>query len=128
MEPQQDKIHIRDLTVTCIVGTLPMERIRRRRVVLNLVLFSNQERAGKTDDLRHTVDYGTVCQRVTTLVHGSRHLLIERLAQEVAETCLSFSGVAGVQVTLDKPGAVRGTRSVAVEILRWARGEPALQQ
>jgi len=46
----------------------------------------------------------------------SRFRLIERLAQEVAETCLAFPGVAGVTVTLDKPGAVRGARSVAVEI------------
>lgn len=116
-----DKIHIRDLAVTCIVGTLPAERVRRRRVVLNLVLSCSLSRAGVTDDLRHTVDYGEVCRRVAAMVRRSRYLLLERLAQEVADTCLAFPGVAGVRVTLDKPGAVRGARSVAVEISARAR-------
>ena len=118
MDMKQDHIHIRDLVVTCVVGTLPAERVRRRRVVLNLVLDCSLARAGRTDDLRHTVDYSAVCQRVTALVRRSQYLLIERLAQEVADTCLAFPGVAGVQVTLDKPGAVAGTRSVAVVIHR----------
>ena len=118
MEKHQDKIHIRDLSVTCIVGTLPAERVKRRRVVLNLVLTCALARAGESDDLRHTVDYGAVSQRVADMVRRSRYLLIERLAQEVAETCLAFPGVKRVHVTLDKPGAVAGTRSVAVEIER----------
>ena len=116
MEKHQDKIHIRDLRVSCIVGTLPAERVRRRRVVLNLVLACDLARAGQTDDLQHTVDYGAVCRRVTERVRHSKYLLIERLAREVADTCLTFPGVAGVHVTLDKPGAVVGARGVAVEI------------
>jgi len=113
-----DKIHIRDLVVSCIVGTRPAERVRRRKVVVNLVLLCDLSRAGKTDNLRHTVDYAAVCQRVTAVVRSSRFQLMERLAQAVADTCLAFDGVSGVQVTLDKPGAVRGARSVAVDIQR----------
>jgi D-erythro-7,8-dihydroneopterin triphosphate epimerase len=113
-----DKILIRDLVVACIVGTLPAERTRRRKVVLNLALFCDLSRAGQTDDLRHTVDYAAVCHGVTAMVSRSRYQLLERLAQAVADTCLAFPGVVGVTVTLDKPGAVRGARSMAVEITR----------
>lgn len=121
MTSATDKIHIRDLVVTCIVGTLPAERVRLRRVVLNVALSCDLSRAGASDDLRHTVDYAAVCRRVTAVVRRSRFRLIERLAQEVAETCLAFSGVTGVAVTLDKLGAVRGARSVAVELSRSGR-------
>ena len=86
--------------------------------MLNLALTCDLARAGKSDDLRHTVDYAAVCQRVTDVVRDSQHLLIERLAQEVAETCLRFPSVQHVVVTLDKPGAVRNARSLAVEIQR----------
>jgi len=118
MDKQQDRIHVRDLAVFCRVGTRPAERARRRRIVLNLVLSCDLSRAGETDDLQHTVDYTAVCRRVASVVRRSRCRLIERLAQEVAETCLAFPGVAGVHVTLDKPGAVSGAHSVAVEIER----------
>ena len=118
MKQMWDKIHIRDLVVTCIVGTLPAERIRRRKVVVNLVLSCDLKRAGKSDDLRHTVDYAAVCRGVAGVVRRSCYHLLERLAQEIADTCLAFPGVAGVAVTLDKPGAVRSTRSVGVEVHR----------
>jgi dihydroneopterin aldolase/D-erythro-7,8-dihydroneopterin triphosphate epimerase len=118
MRKHPDIIHIRDLTVSCIVGTRPAERTRRRRVVLNLSLQCDLRRAGETDDLRHTVDYGAVCRRVAGVVRRSRCRLIEALAQRVAETCLAFPGVLGARVTLDKPGCVRGARSVAVESVR----------
>jgi FolB domain-containing protein len=121
-----DKIQIRDLAVSCIVGTLPAERKRRRRVILNLTLVCDLRAAGASDDLRDTVDYGRVCRQVQALVRGTRFLLIERLAQAVADTCLSFAGVSAVTVTLDKPGAVSGARSVAVEITRRRRTGRAL--
>ena len=113
-----DVIHIRDLTVSCIVGTRPEERRRKRRVVLDITLACDLAQAGHSDDLRHSVDYAAVGARVRRVVAGSRCLLIERLAQLVADTCLAVTGVTGVKVTLDKPGALRGCRSVAVEIER----------
>ena len=113
-----DTIHLRDLAISCIVGTRPEERRRRRRVVLQVAMACDLARAGATDDLRHTVDYAAVCARIAAVVHPSRCLLIERLAQLVADACLAFPGVAGVRVTIDKPGAVRGCRSAAVEIVR----------
>lgn len=113
---QRDVISIRDLVVTGMLGTRPAERRRRRRVVLNIELFCDLARAGASDDLRHSVDYAAVCARVRQVVTASRCRLIERLARQVADTCLGFPGVAGVTVTLDKPGAVRGCRSVAVTI------------
>lgn len=117
MSPK-DRIHIRDLTASCVVGVRAAERLRRRRVVLNLVLSCDLSRAGAADDLRQTVDYAAVSRQVLATVRRSRFLLIERLAQEVADTCLAFPGVTGVTVTLDKPGCVRGARSVAVAITR----------
>ncbi len=44
--------------------------------------------------------------------------MIEKLAEEIAKVCLDDSKVQKVDVTVDKPGALRYTRSVAVEIVR----------
>lgn len=116
-----DLIHIRDLSERCIIGVRPKERHRKQRVVINLALQCDSRRAGATDDLRHTVDYAAVSAAVRRLVAASRCLLVERLAQQVADTCLGFPGVQAVTVILDKPGAVTGDRSVAVEITRSRR-------
>ena len=44
--------------------------------------------------------------------------LIETLAERVAETCLAHAQVNAVRVTVEKPGALPLTKSVAVEIRR----------
>ncbi len=121
MNDHKDRIHIRDLAIPCIIGTKPAERVRRRKVTISLALTCDLARAGKTDDLRHTVDYAAVCKRVTAMVRRSRFWLLERLAQEIADTCLAFPGVTGVMVLLDKSGAIPGCRSVGVCVERRKR-------
>jgi len=113
-----DRIYIQDLALRCVIGVYPEERREKQDVVLNLTLFADLERAGETDRLEDTVDYKAVKARVRELVENSRFALIERLAAEVARTCLEAPGVERVLVRIDKPGALRFARSVAVEIDR----------
>jgi len=44
--------------------------------------------------------------------------LVERLAEQIANICLEHPRVQRVKVLLDKTGALRFARSVAVEIVR----------
>jgi len=64
------------------------------------------------------VDYKQIKQRVCDMVEASEFGLIETLADRVATLCLQARGVQAVTVTLDKPGALRFARSVAVELTR----------
>ena len=64
------------------------------------------------------MDYKQVKQQVLALVEGSSFYLVEKLAQEVARLCLKAPRVERVTVIVDKPGALRFARSVAVEITR----------
>ena len=113
-----DKIFIRDLTVNCIIGILPRERVTPQQVQLNLVLECDLSAAAASDDIADTVDYKQLKDAIVERVERSEELLIERLAQRVADLCLEHPRVQRVTVCLDKPGALTRARSVAVEITR----------
>ncbi len=113
-----DQIHITDLQLRCIIGLYPEERREKQDVCLNITLFADLRQAGTSDDLHDSVDYKAVKQAVRRLVEDSQFLLVEKLAAEVAKLALGFSGVEKVRIRLDKPGALRFARSVAVEIER----------
>ena len=117
-KPSLDKIFIRDLTGRCILGIFPEERTKTQEVLINITLFSDTRRAGKTDCIEDTVDYKNIKNEVLTLVENSSFFLVEKLAREIAGCCLQAEGVEEVLVTVDKPGALRFARSVAVEIHR----------
>jgi dihydroneopterin aldolase/D-erythro-7,8-dihydroneopterin triphosphate epimerase len=116
-----DRIFIRDLRVTCIIGTLPEERLKRQALRLNVELTVSLVKAGRTDLLTETVDYHALEADIATLARGSRFRLIERMAEEVAALCLARPGVRRAQVTVDKPAAGRFARSMAVQVIRTAR-------
>ena len=118
-----DRIHIRDLAVRCIVGIYPEERRAKQDMILNITLEGNFRRAAATDDIRHAVDYKQLKKRIVEHVEHSAHQLIETMAAAIANLCLQDPGVRRATVTVDKPGALRFARSVAVEITRTrARG------
>jgi FolB domain-containing protein len=113
-----DKIYIRDLTCRCIVGINDDERVNKQDVILNITLFVDLSAACASDRIEDTVDYKSIKLAVLALVEASQYFLVERLAECVAETCLKNAKVKGVTVVVDKPGALRFARSVAIEIHR----------
>lgn len=120
-ERHLDMIHIRDLQLRCIVGLYEEERRAKQDVVINITLYADYQMACKTDRIEDTVDYKALKKKVVELVEGSGFYLIERLAQSVADACFETAEVQRVEVTVDKPGALRYARSVAVEIIRERR-------
>jgi dihydroneopterin aldolase/D-erythro-7,8-dihydroneopterin triphosphate epimerase len=112
-----DRIHIRDLLARCIIGVYPEERQQKQDVLINLTLYAGLARSGRSDDIADTVDYKRVKKAVLDAVESSSHQLIERLAAQIAGVVLEFP-VDRVDVCIDKPGALRFARSVAVEISR----------
>lgn len=113
-----DRIHIRDLRVRCILGVNPDERVHPQEVVIQLTLHADLRPAGRSDRLEDTVDYKAVKKRVLELAEQSRFLLVERMAQRIAELCLESPRVRAVRVVVEKPGALRFARTVGVEIFR----------
>ncbi|MBN2492324.1 MAG: dihydroneopterin aldolase [Planctomycetes bacterium] len=113
-----DRIHIGDLALRCIIGILPEERRELQDVLINVTMAADLQAAGRSDDLADSVDYKAIKQRIRTLVEGSRFRLIESLAERIAATCLEDPRVRRVRVRVDKPGALRFARTVAVEVSR----------
>lgn len=113
-----DRIHIRDLALRCIVGIFPEERRAKQDVLINITLETDMRRAARTDDIRDAVDYKEIKRRIARWVESSSCRLIETLAGRIAEMCLESPGVRRVTVCVDKPGALRFARSVAVEVVR----------
>ncbi len=113
-----DKIHVRDLVIECIIGINPEERVTPQQVAINVSMECDLSRGAAADRIEDTVDYKVINKRIIALVRDSKFQLIETMAEKIAETCLENPDVRSVSVTVDKPGALRHARSVAVEITR----------
>lgn len=115
-----DAIHIRDLALWCIIGTNADERTRKQQVVINIEVACDLLTPCASDRIEDTIDYRAMKRRIVARVEDSSFHLLEKLAQAVAEICLSEERADAVTVAVDKPGALTKARSVAVEISRRA--------
>lgn len=113
-----DRIVVRDLVVRGIVGINPSERTNRQDILVNLTMWADTAPAAQSDDIADAVNYRTVTKEIISHIEGGEPMLVERLAQEIADICLSDERVTEVEVTLEKPGALRFARSVGVTIRR----------
>ncbi|HGE72978.1 TPA: dihydroneopterin aldolase [Candidatus Poribacteria bacterium] len=113
-----DKIHIRDLLVRCVIGVYDHERENKQDVLINITLYADLRKACQTDNIEDTIDYKVIKKKIVNFVESSSFNLVERLAEKVAEICLENRNVRKVSVTIDKTGALRFAKSVAIEIER----------
>jgi dihydroneopterin aldolase/D-erythro-7,8-dihydroneopterin triphosphate epimerase len=113
-----DTIIIRDLALRTIIGIYPEERKEKQDIVVNITLEVDLKKAGTTDDITNTVDYKSLKKEIVRMVDASADNLIESLAEKIASICLSEEKVNRALVTIDKPGALRFARSVAVSVDR----------
>jgi D-erythro-7,8-dihydroneopterin triphosphate epimerase len=114
-----DKVLIRDLLVRGIIGINPEERKNRQDVLVNIVMEADTRSAAASDNIDDAVNYRSVAKAVITHVENGQPRLVERLAQELSDVCFTTApNIEAVEVTVEKPGAVRFASSVGVKIYR----------
>lgn len=119
-----DRILIRDLALRCVIGVYPEERRAPQDVIINIVLETDTRPAARSDSIHDAIDYKALKQDIIALVEHSSFHLVETLADRIAALCAARAGVRRAVVTVDKPGALRFARSVAVEVTRKGRRRP----
>lgn len=118
-----DRIHIKDLVVSGILGINPDERIHRQDILINATMWADTRDAAKSDDIDDAVNYRTITKQLIAHIERGEPMLVERLVAELAGICLAADQrVAAVEMTVEKPGALRHARSVGITIYRTRNG------
>lgn len=113
-----DRIYIRDLALRCIIGIYPDERREKQDVVINIRMEGDLSAAPASDQIEDTINYKSIKKSVVRMVEVSEFNLIETMAARILDICFEDPKVQCATVTVDKPGALRFARSVAVEMRR----------
>ena len=113
-----DKIFIKDLLIRGVIGISEREREQPQDILVNIEITADISTAGKSDDVEDSVNYRTTAKKVLAHTETIKRFTVEALAEDIAKLCLEDKKVQSVLVRVEKPGAVRFSRSVGVEIIR----------
>lgn len=113
-----DKIFIEDLLIRGVIGISEREREQPQDILVNIEIKTDITKAGISDNVEDSVNYRTIAKKVLAHTETIKRYTVEALAEDIARICLEDQKVESVLVRVEKPGAVRFSRSVGVEIVR----------
>ncbi len=117
-EKSVDTVFLRGLAIETTIGFFEWERHVKQTVVLDLEIPVDCARAASTDTVDNTVDYKAIAKRCIAFVEAAQYHLVETLAHQLATTLLAEFDIAWIRLSVNKPGAIRGSRDVGVKIER----------
>jgi dihydroneopterin aldolase len=120
-----DRIFLHGLELECIIGFIEWERRIKQTIVIDIEMPVDCARAAQNDDVNDTLDYKKVAKRVIAFVTESQFKLVETLAHRLALVILSEFGIEWVRLSINKPGAIRGSKDVGVAVERTRADLPA---
>jgi 7,8-dihydroneopterin aldolase/epimerase/oxygenase len=113
-----DTVFLRGLAIETTIGFFDWERHVKQTVVIDLEIPVDCARAAASDSVKDTVDYKSMAKRTIAFVSAAQFHLVESLAHHLATTLLAEFDIAWIRLSLNKPGAIRGSRDVGVTIER----------
>lgn len=117
----RDTIFLEGLEVRTTIGVEAWEREEPQTLLVDLEFACDAAKSAATDDVRDALNYRTVAKTALAFGAAQSFHLVETFAERLAEHLAATCGVGWLRLRVAKPGAVRFSRTVGVEIERGRR-------
>ena len=98
-----DTVYLKQYVVVAKHGYYKEEHAKAQQFVVSVVVRTDVQSAGKSDDLSETLNYELIRTSVHDILMQSPHDLIESLAEEIASRVLLHPKALSVEVDVSKP-------------------------
>lgn len=98
-----DTVYLKNYVVVAKHGYYKEEHAKAQRFVVSVIVRTDVQMAGKSDDLSETLNYELIRKFVHDILMQSPHDLIESLAEEIASHALLHPKALSVEVDISKP-------------------------
>ena len=116
-----DIIFISDLRLDILLGVYNWERKVPQTVQFDLEIGIPDTGRPRSDRIGETIDYSKVVARIIGSLKDNHFLLIERLAEHVAQIVMNEFKSPWIKVSVTKLAAIKGVKRLGVTIERGKR-------
>lgn len=114
---RRDIVCIENLIINATIGVHAWEQMITQPIHINLALYTNLDKACKSDDIADALDYQKVCEHVQDICANHRPALLEHLAHLILEHLFAHFACQSIKISLKKPLAIKNAQ-VGISLLR----------
>ena len=116
-----DVIFLHEYKLELVIGIYEWERLLPQTIQLDIEIGLPASRAGETDKVEDTIDYGKVVQAIEASVKQKHFDLLEALAEHIAHLIRTDFKSPWVRISLTKLGMLRHIKRVGLTIERGSK-------
>lgn len=109
---------IRQHRISCLIGVYPEERQSEQLLIIDAKIKVDLSRCLASDQVKDTIDYVAIANVCTELAQKRHYFLLETLASDILEECLSRFQALWAWVCIQKPSAISSAACAFVELER----------
>jgi 7,8-dihydroneopterin aldolase/epimerase/oxygenase len=113
-----DKLLINGFIIQAKVGVYEYEKLNAQKIQFDLEISADLKKAGKSDDIKDTIDYGQITKVIREIVSNTSYNLLEALAEDIIETLFVNTGISSIKITILKLDAISDLESIGISLFR----------
>ncbi|MBK4775745.1 dihydroneopterin aldolase [Candidatus Pantoea edessiphila] len=113
-----DIIFIEELVIYTTIGIYDWEKKTKQKLIIDIEMMWDSWSLSKQEDLNICLNYSDVSEAIVTFLANNHFLLVERVAEEIANLLMKRFRSPGVYVKVGKPSAIAQAKQVGVKIKR----------
>ena len=111
-------VFIKDFIIEEIIGIHKYEKVKKQKIIFNIILDVNQSTVPDEKDIKSIVDYEKITNKLENLAKNKKYNFLESLAEDSFKEIFEDKRINSVTIKIEKPEAIKNAKSVGVEVFK----------
>jgi len=111
-------VFIKDFVIEQIIGFHAHEKIKKQKIIFNVVLDIDQRTIPNEKNEKTIVNYEKITKKLQKLVKNKKYNFLESLAEDSFDEIFKDKRINSVKIKIEKPEAIKSADSVGVEVFK----------
>ena len=109
---------IKDFIINEIIGIHEHEKVKKQKIIFNIVLDIDQNIVPDENNLSSIVDYEKITNKLKNLAKNKKYNFLESLIEDSFKEIFEDKRINSVKIKIEKPDAITNAKSVGVEVFK----------
>jgi len=111
-------VFIKNFIIEEIIGIHAYEKIKKQKIIFNIIIDVHQNTSPDEKDIKSIVDYEKIINKLKNLTKRKKYNFLESLAEDSFKEIFVDKRINSIRIKIEKPEAIKNADAVGVEVFK----------